>query len=171
MILLIYSDKWVQAIPFMQIISFQYLFDIIGITNLQAMNAVGRSDVTFKLEFVKKPFFLGILLYTMTISPLAMTIGCLIYSVIVGGINAFPNKRLIDYRYRDQIIDILPNVLLSLAMGICLYFIGLLPLNTIIQLFLQIVFGFLFYFGAAWIMGFETLRYICNTIKELIKKK
>lgn len=170
LILIVYSSKWAMAIPFMQVVCFQYLFNIIGEANLQAMNAIGRSDVTFKLEFVKKPIYLAILLYTMTISPLAMVVGNTIYGIIGGAINAVPNKRLINYRYTEQLKDIAPQVCLSLIMGVLVFTIGLWNANMIVVILVQVITGLAFYFSFAHFFHLESMVYLTKTIKELRNK-
>jgi len=169
-ILLVYSSKWAFAIPFMQVICFQYLFSIVGETNLQAMNAIGRSDITLKLEFVKKPLYLVILLYTMTISPLAMTIGSAVYAIIAGAINATPNKRLINYSYWEQIRDVAPQVLLALFVGIIVFIIGKWQANIILVLLLQTICGLILYFSISYIFRFESMKYLTRSILEMRKK-
>lgn len=65
------GDKWLVCVPFLRIMCIAYCFWPIHITNLQAINALGRSDIFLKLEIVKK-----------TLSLLALIIG-MNYSVYV----------------------------------------------------------------------------------------
>lgn len=169
-VLLLYTSKWAMAIPFMQIVCFQYLFNIISDSNLQAINAIGRSDITFKLEFAKKPIYLVILLYTMTISPLAMTVGWALYAVVAGIINAFPNKKLINYSYMEQIKDIYPQIVLSFLMGALVYFVGMYDMNTVVLLILQVFIGLCFYFFVSYILHFDSMMYLIKTINEFRNK-
>lgn len=167
LIMIVYTSKWALAIPFMQVVCFQFLFNILGEANLQAMNAIGRSDVTFKLEFIKKPIYLAILLYTMTISPLAMAIGNAFYGIIGSTINATPNKHLINYSYIEQIKDVLPQILLSIVVGIIVYIIGILQINIIATLLLQFTVGISLYLALAYLLRLESLQYLLRTIKEM----
>ena len=50
------------CVPFLRIMCISYCFWPIHITNLQAINAVGRSDIFLKLELVKKGLSLAALL-------------------------------------------------------------------------------------------------------------
>lgn len=168
---IVYSSKWAMAIPFMQVVCFQFLFNIIGEANLQAINAIGRSDVTFKLEFVKKPIYLAILLFTMNISPLAMVAGNTIYGLIGGAINAFPNKKLINYQYTEQIKDIAPQICLSIVMGTLVFGIGLWKINVFLVLLTQCIIGMTFYFVLAYLLHLESMDYLIKTVKELRNKK
>lgn len=170
-ILILFTDKWAPAIPYMQVVVFYHLFSIVGMANLQAMNAIGRSDITFKLEFVKKPILLAILLYTSSISPLALSIGTAVYAIIGAAINAAPNKKLIDYSYQEQITDVLPQILIALVAGVCAWLAGRIPVNICIQLLLQLLIGGGVYLSLAGLFRLESFDYTFKTIKGYIQAK
>ena len=167
---LVYTEKWAMAIPFMQVVSLNYLFSIVGSANLQAMNAIGRSDITLKLEFIKKPVYLGMLLYTMTISPLAMAIGNAVYALYGATVNALPNKKLIGYSYMEQLKDILPQIAIAALSGCIVYAMGKLQINLIILLILQYLAGIGLYAITSKILHLECYHYFIVTVKDFIKK-
>ena len=170
-ILILYTDKWMQAIPFMKIIVFYHLFSVMGMANLQALNAIGRSDITFKLEFVKKPILLGILLYTSSKSPIILSIGTVIYAIIAAAINAHPNKKLIGYSYREQMADVLPQMLTALVAGAAAWAIGRLGWNVFLLLFLQLTVGGSIYLLLAKLFRLESFTYSLETAKGYLKSK
>ena len=53
LVLALLGEKWLICVPFLRIMCVSYCFWPIHITNLQAINAVGRSDIFLKLELVK----------------------------------------------------------------------------------------------------------------------
>lgn len=169
-ILLLYSFKWAAAIPFMQVIAVEYLLTIMGSANLQALNAIGRSDLVFRLEFVKKPVYLAILLYTMTISPLAIAIGNTLYCLYGASINALPNKKLIGYSYREQLSDILPSMGLGLISGVIVFLIGKIHLPVIALLVVQVSVGMAVYLSIAALLKMESYIYLRNTLLDYFKK-
>ena len=171
LVLILFTEKWLGAVPFMQVISLGYIFSVMGSANLQAINAIGRSDITFKLEFIKKPFYLAIILGTMLISPLAIAAGNAVYNVIGSAVNAIPNKRLIDYRYGEQLLDILPQLLLALIAGGAAFAIGQLPWNIYVVLLLQLAVGAALYMGLARLFQMESLRYVIETIRDYRNSK
>ncbi len=170
-ILILYTDKWASAIPFMQIVVFYHLFSIMGMANLQALNAIGRSDITFKLEFIKKPILLAILLYTSSISPIALSIGTAIYAIVGAAINAYPNNKLISYSYKEQIADILPQILVAFIAGATAWAIGKLSWNIYLILFLQMIAGFGIYLLLAKLFRLESFDYTLNTIRDYLQSK
>ena len=100
------TDKWSECIPYLRIVCISQCFGILNTVNLQAIKAIGKSDTTLKLEFVKKPIYLLIILTMLNISPLAICIGNAIYSIIALLINSKPNKKYLDYGLKEQISDI-----------------------------------------------------------------
>ena len=170
-ILILYTDKWASAIPFMQIVVFYHLFSIMGMANLQALNAIGRSDITFKLEFIKKPILLAILLYTSSISPIALSVGTALYAIVGAAINAYPNKKLISYSYKEQVADILPQMLVAFVAGAVAWAIGKLDWCIYLVLFLQLIAGFGIYLLLAKLFHLESFDYTLNTIRGYLQSR
>ncbi|MGI6109112.1 MAG: lipopolysaccharide biosynthesis protein, partial [Eubacteriaceae bacterium] len=64
-----------------------------------------------------------------------------------------------------------PSLLLSLVMFVLCYLILLLNLNDWITLILQILTGMVFYLGTAYLLKFECLSYLIDTVKGFRKRK
>ena len=65
LISIILTEEWLPCVPFLQIMCVAYAMWPIHIANLQAINALGRSDIFLKLEIVKK--VLGLLVLAVSI--------------------------------------------------------------------------------------------------------
>lgn len=61
MVEVLLGEKWLICVPFLRIMCISYCFWPIHITNLQAINAMGRSDIFLRLELVKKGLSLAAL--------------------------------------------------------------------------------------------------------------
>ena len=70
------TDKWLTSVPFMVILCITYMFYPIHTENLNAIKAMGRSDLFLKLEILKKIVGIVLLLITMNISVMAMDYIC-----------------------------------------------------------------------------------------------
>ena len=165
-ILLLFTDIWAAAIPFMQCLSIANIPNVLGSANLQAINAIGRSDITFKLEFIKKPVYLLLVFWGVTISPLTIAVGYLIYTFIGSAINAIPNKKLIAYSYIEQLVDIFPQILLSLIAASLAWLIGQLNGSLYLIIVLQWLIGAGTYYGLAKLFHIESLNYILTSLSE-----
>ncbi len=166
------GDKWLPCVPFVQIFCFIYAFYPIHTSNLSAINAMGRSDIFLKLEIIKKAYGLTILIASILYfrSPIGIAYGAALCTVIASFVNAFPNNKLLNYGYLEQIKDILPSALLACVMAIAIIALGCLHLNIFLTIVLQIVLGSVIYLGLAKILHFESLDYLLKTVADFRRK-
>lgn len=167
---LLLTDKWIGCVPFMQILCVAYLFWPIHAANLNAIKAMGRSDLFLKLEIIKKVMGLIILLSTMRFGVIAIAYSMLLSSVLSQIINSYPNKKLMDYSYFEQLKDIMPNILMATVMGACVYTINFLSLPVYLTLIIQIVIGVAIYVLGSKIFKMESFNYVLGVIKRFRKK-
>lgn len=170
---LLLTDKWLPCVPYLQIYCFTFAFYPVHTCNLQAINAVGRSDVFLKLEIIKKA--IGITALTVAVvffnSPVAIAMTGMFTGLISCFVNASPNKKLINYSYFEQMRDILPSFLASLAMCALVLTINLLHLNEIITMMLQVVVGVLLYIAISSIFKLEPYRVLLSALNKKVKKQ
>lgn len=159
---LVLTDKWLPCVPFLRIFCITYMFYPIHTANLNAINAMGRSDLFLKLEIVKKVVGMILLLSTMWFGVMAMAYSLLVGCVAGQMINSWPNKKLLNYGYKEQLKDILPSIGMALFMGIAVYSIKLLRLSNAITLMLQILAGIFIYSALSIILKDESFIYIQN---------
>lgn len=169
--IILLTEKWLPSVPFMQLSCIIYALWPIHTANLQAINAVGRSDVFLKLEIIKKAINIGALFITVPMGIYPMLIGSCVTSVLGAAINAWPNKKLLNYSYFEQVKDILPSLILSLIMCALCFSVFLLHLGTWTTLILQIIAGAVFYITAAWLLKLECFTYLLNTIQSGLKSR
>lgn len=164
---IVLTDKWIPAVPLMQLLCFSYALWPIHTINLQAISAMGRSDIFLKLEIIKKVIGITALAISVRFGIKFMVIMRIITAVISSFINAYPNKRLLNYSIIEQWKDIANSFMISIIMLIGVYMISYLQLNLYIQLTLQIFIGIIIYIVIAYILKNESLIYI----KEIVGKK
>lgn len=164
------TDKWLPAYSFMVIFCFTFMFYPIHTANLNAIKAMGRSDLFLKLEIIKKFIGFFIVLATMKISVLAMALSGIVASVLDQIINSWPNKKLMNYSYIEQLKDILPGILLAVFMGGCVYCVNFLHLNNWLTLIIQVPLGAIIYIGLSALFKLESFTYILDMIKPTICK-
>lgn len=85
-------------------------------------------------------------------------------------INAFPNKKLLNYSYLEQIQDIFPSIIISLIMGSVVIALGTLKINVIILLIIQMITGGIIYVLLAKLFKLECLEYLLRMINQRRKK-
>lgn len=169
--ILLLTEKWLPAVPFIQFCCFTYAFWPVHTANLQAIKALGRSDIFLKLEIIKKIIGILTLILTLPYGLTIMMIARCVNTLISSFINAYPNKKLLGYSYSEQLKDILPSLLLSLVMMGIILPITILPIAPILQLLVQVVVGVIVYAGLAKVLKLECLEYILNTVKGFMSKR
>ena len=167
---LILTDKWLPCVPFLRIFCVTYMFYPVHTANLNAIKAMGRSDLFLKLEIVKKVVGLVLLLSTMWFGVMAMAYSLLVSTLTGMIINSWPNKRLLRYSYFEQMKDILPGILLAFLMGCCVYPIQWLGLPDIVTLLLQVPLGALIYIGASAVLHLESYEYLMDMVVPFLKR-
>ncbi len=166
LIRLLLTDKWIFCVPYLRIFCFQYAFYPIHTANLNAIKAMGKSDVFLRLEIWKKVIGMAVLLVTFRLGVLAMAYSLIVTAITSSIINASPNKKLLGYRYLEQLRDMLPSFLLSLVMAGLIYPIRLLNLPDLATLLLQAAGGVLVYVAGSYLGKLESFFYIITMIRS-----
>lgn len=171
LIKLLLTEKWLPAVPFLQIFCASYALWPIHTANLQAINALGRSDIYLKLEIIKKILGLAVLTISIPFGVYAIALGVLITGIISTFINAYPNLNLINYSFKEQWKDLAPSLFLSLSMGVSIYSIKWLYLSDFFEMTTQILIGIIFYISLAKIFHLECFIYLEKTLKNIQNNK
>jgi len=166
LVIILLTEKWLPCVPFLQIFCASYALWPIHTANLQAINALGRSDIFLKLEIIKKIVGITILGVSIFYGVHAIALGTLISGIISTFINAYPNLKLLNYSYEEQWQDIMPSLLLSLVMGAVIYNFRWLSMTVGLTLIIQVCAGCMIYILLANIFKLECYIYSINTIKE-----
>lgn len=163
MVRLILTEKWIGCVPLMQWFCLVYLFQPIHTANLQALKAIGRSDICLKLEIVKKVLELVTLIMVMYISVKAIVINMAILTTLFTVINAFPNRKILKYSYSQQSRDILPSVIISiLSCAPVVAFNHFFILSDIFKLLIFTPVILLTYIALSKLFNDSELKYIRN---------
>jgi O-antigen/teichoic acid export membrane protein len=167
---LLITDKWLPCVPYLRIFCITYMFYPIHTANLNAIKAMGRSDIFLKLEIIKKIVGLVILLSTIWISVKAMAYSLLLTTLFNQIVNSWPNKKLLNYGYLEQLKDILPGILLAVFMGACVSLVSLLRLSDLVTLVIQIPLGAAIYFALSALFKIDTFQYLLDIVKPAVRK-
>ena len=165
------TDKWIGCVPFLRIFCVVYMFQPIHTANLNAIKAMGRSDLFLKLEVIKKIIGIALLLLTLPHGVMAMAYSLLISNVLSQIVNTWPNWKLLNYNYFEQLKDIMPSIILAVVMSIFVWTIELLNLSTIITLVIQVALGAVIYIVGSKIFKIDSFVYLWNIIKPILNKK
>ncbi len=165
------TSKWADSLPFIYLTCIMCLFYPIHTINIQALNAIGRSEKTFGLEIIKKIINVVILVLSMNRGVLIIALGAFVVSLISTYINSFYSKRYFDYSFGEQMKDIVPYLALSVCMCIAVLFIdSTLQINGIIAIIIDCLLGVVIYVGGSFIFKFDVFFVLIQYIKQFVKR-
>lgn len=168
---IILTDKWLLCVPFLQIFCMSYALWPIHTANLQAINAMGRSDIYLRLEIAKKVVGMIILVISLFYGVYGIAVGTLIAGIVSTFINSYPNKKLLNYSYLEQMKDIMPSFIISVLMGVITYSVRFFNMGNMITMIIQILVGVISYLFLAKIFKLECYVYLINTLKGILNKR
>ncbi len=160
------TEKWLPCVPYLQIFCFTYGFWPIHTANLNAIKAVGRSDIFLRLEIIKKVIGIASILISMPFGVMPMALAYMATAPLSAFVNATPNRKLLGYKYREQIMDMFPSMLLSFIMAVAVLMVGCIRINLFLTLVIQIIVGVLVYLCGAVLFKIDSLNYILRIIKK-----
>ena len=160
--------KWEACVTLLQIMCFTYMFQPMQILNVSLLNVKGRTDLSLKLEIVKK--VVGAIVFIYAAINFSLEMLCVtdfLYTMFALVCNTYYTGKLINVGYFKQIKDILPSLVLGLLMFILVFFIIKCTDILVLQIIVGFIVGSVFYFGISFLLKFEEL----NEVKYLLKRK
>ena len=168
---LLLTEKWLFCVPYLQIFCLSYGLYPIHTANLEALKAIGRSDLYLKLEVAKKIIGLSILVLCIKGGPIMIAWSVLLSSLSSGIVNATPNTKLLNYSYKEQFWDSFPSLILSAFMAMIIYPISYLAMPDYLILALQIFSGCVVYLFLSIITKQPSFNYLKSIIFKKFKNK
>lgn len=144
-LLLLLTDKWADAIIYLQIFAFAIMFDHICTINLNLLKVKGRSDLFLKLEIVKKTIAVAILFAAIPFGVFGICVSKVIYTQIAVYINTYYTGKLFGLGYWTQVRDFIGYFAASVMACIPAYCLSFFDLPNVIVLVLGIIISVLFY--------------------------
>lgn len=166
LVILLLTDKWIEAVPFIQIFSIAFMMMPIQSSNMSAIKALGYSNITLKIEIIKKVIETIILVISFFISVYAVAWGIVLYNFICIIINLYPCKKILNYNLYEQFRDVIPYLLSSLAMGFALYILTFFNFSNGLLLALQIVLGLFIYIILNAVFKTNSFMFVKNMIAK-----
>lgn len=164
LIILLLTDKWIDAVPFLQLLCFVGILYPIHAINLNLLKVKGRSDLFLKLEIYKKILIIISILLTLSHGIKALIIGQIVCSFISLYLNTYYTKKLINYGFFGQLKDLFKYLVISIITGIIIY-LSIAPiLENGVKLIVAAIVGFFVYF----LLGFLLRLNEVEEIKKII---
>ncbi len=163
MVRLLLTDQYLPCVPLLRLLCIAYATWPLHVANLQAINALGRSEIFLKLEIIKKAVSVVALLISIPFGIYTMVALRAVTDFICTFINAHPNKKLLHYSFYEQWKDVIPSLIVSGIMGLVVYGVQYIIEGTLLTLVVQIAAGVAVYVFLSWIFRLEAFVYLCKT--------
>lgn len=169
---LLFTEKWLSAARYFQIMCLAGILYPIHSYNLNILKVKGRSDLFLRLEIIKKAIVILILAVTIPRGIIWMLWGQVAASCIAFFINTYYSGIFLKYTSKEQLLDVLPAILLAILCGVTSWQANELlcretNLSKLFSLALSILIGGLVYIAFAFLFRFAAMQ----TAKKIILKR
>ena len=165
------TDKWIDCVPYLQILCFVNMFQPLSNINNQAIRASGRSGFILRIELVKKTIELITLLMVMRISVIAIVVNMLVMSASLNFLFIRPNSKYFGYSFTQQMRDIAPGFVFGGIMMSIVYPINFIDITDSAKIVLEVICCFVLYVMMAKLSKNEEYMYIKDVIINRMLKK
>ena len=166
LIIVLIGEKWIPAAYMLQIICFSMMLYPLHALNLNAIQVMGRSDLTLRINIIKNLLIAIPVIVGLLTNVYWMLVADVVRGYICYYLNAYYSKPLLNYSIMEQIHDILPSLYIALGVAVPLYLLSFVGCSIYVQLALQIVIGIALFFGICKILK----PYEYNELKEITVK-
>lgn len=172
LITLCYGEKWIEAIPFFQILCVSRIIGIVGSLNMNVIAAQGNSRMYFFIQLTRCLFSIGLIALSCShgIYFLLWTLSIIPYIEFL--LLSYVNMKLINCGIISQLKMILPPFVVSAIVGFSTYFIGtaIVNMNIFVVLLLQSIVFLIFYVLLSRLLNLEAYFFFSGFIKENVLK-
>ena len=167
---LLLTEEWIECVPFLQVMCIVYALQPLQTASLQCIKAVGKSGLYLWIDVLKKLIGIIVLLATVFMfdQVLIIIVGALFLEIISTLILVPVNRKLIDYTYLEQVMDVLPTLVLTAAMCVCVRIAGGWVQSSLCQLMVQILAGLCTYVGLSIMTKNENFSYVLSIAKNML---
>lgn len=146
LILILLTEKWLDATIFLQIFCFAFMFEHISKLNLNLLQVKGRSDLYLRLEIVKKIIAFLILVSSIPLGVVAICLSKIVNGQIALFINTYYTGKLFNLGYMKQFGDFFKFFVVSLVSCMPTFLLTFTNISPLIQLIVGVIVAVLIYY-------------------------
>lgn len=166
--ILLYSDRWVNSIPYFQVLCLAGLVSCLIAVNTQTIAAIGKSKTMFVWTVIKRTVGIAfVVIGLFTFGMKGLLAGVLLNTWFSFFVNIWLVSKHIGYKWTRQLVDLLPVGIASLIAALVSYGVGYLfnlslyP-DGIVKFFVYLI----VYLGWSFIFKIEAYTYFLTSIPK-----
>lgn len=168
LIRLVLTDKWLPAVPYIQIMCFAYMWDPVMRMNWDLLNTKHRSDFSLKSEIIKKIVAVTILFLSISGGVYIMCFGLILYAICdIFIVTRFTKRLLPNVNFINEMRQLLPILMQSVIMGLVVYSLRFFCNSNILILIGGFLIGIITYILLSIITKNQEFKYIYSLIKRI----
>lgn len=169
---LLYSDRWLQSVPYFQILCIAGLAYCMQAVNLQTISAIGKSKAMFLWTLLKRTIGVGFIVGGLFFFGMkGLLIGVVLNSWFSYFVNIGLVSKHIGYKWHRQVRDLLPVGVVSLLAAVISYLVGyVLKLGLYPDGIVKAAVYVLIYLGWSFLFKPEAFVYFKSIIDPVFKK-
>lgn len=171
---LLFGEQWMSSVPYFQWLCGGFgLLLVIHNTNINAIKAVGRSEIVLYLEIIKKVLGLGMIFGFILLGYGAMSImwALAINSFVEFFLNGYFTGKYIGYGIISQARDVMPNLIVTAIASASAYSLTFVDMHYLVLLVAQAICFVGVYLVVMKVAKVEIFEYLAVELKLRLKKK
>ena len=151
-IVVLYTDKWIEATPYLQVLCFTGIFVSLQAVNANVINSLGYSGLYFKWSIVKTLLLLLIVWIGHYWGIIGLLSSLVFYNFSEYVINAVLASRFTHYTLWQQARDLMPILLSSGMIALVVWPLRYIIYNYLILLIIQFFVFVVLYVGVSYLI-------------------
>lgn len=165
------TDKWLPAVPFLQLLCLSGLIYPLYALNLNIFLIKGRTDLYLAVEVIKYILIVISVIVGINHGVLGLVIAKVIFFYIAYFVNSFFLYRQLGYNFKTQFKDLAPYFLISIIMAISIWSLSFVFINsTGLMLLVQLITGMVIYIGGCYVFKLKAFTQFVELLKAVVFK-
>ena len=168
----LYTEKWLQSIPYFQVLCLAGLAECLQAVNFQTISAIGKSKVTFRWTLIKRLVGIGFIVGGLALWGMkGLLCGAMLNSWFAYFVNMGLVSKHVGYKWYRQLMDLLPVSLASVIAAVVSYACGrLLNLSLYPDGIVKLLIYAAIYWGWSFIFKPEAYNYFKTVLDTLFSR-
>ena len=168
MFILLYSERWIDSVPYFQVLCFAGLAGCLQSVNLQTISAIGKSRTMFVWTMIKRAIGISaVVLGLATLGMKGLLLGVVFNYWFSYAVNISLVSKHIGYKWGRQVLDLMPVAVVSALAAAVSYGVGrLFHLDLYPDGLVKLLVYILVYMGWSILFRPEAYTYFLTTIPK-----